>query len=795
MAENIRHSVTKCYILYDGQNQSDHNPVCLFLDIKVEFNRTNNVHIIPRLDWSAATPQNLACYKHNIDVYLVPLKIPVSAICCSDCNSSAHERDIQEYYDQLITVCTLAAKVSIPIKPCQTESESRVPGWNEHVAEHKQRAIFWHKLWKENGSPRDGSLASIRNSTRAKYHLAVKQVKAKKNSIIADKMSTCVINSKPKEFWNIVKNINGKNNSTTPSCVDNVTEANNIADLFASKYENLFNSTNYTQDEYNDTFAKIIKDLNLKCLCGHCSNVHSFNSCDVSIGLKGLTRGKRDGTAEIMTDHLIHCSDNFKIHIALLFTSMLHHGCSPHQFTRSCIIPIPKNQKKSLNDSNNYRAIALSNVLGKLFDKIILFKHEPDFSTSDMQFGFKKHSSTTICTAVLDEIVNYYNDKGSDVYAVLLDASKAFDRVHHLKLFKLLLTKGICPMLLKLLFNMYTHQSMTIKWNNCTSKSFNVSNGVKQGGVLSPVLFNLYIDVLLCKLKSSGYGCHIGNVFAGALGYADDIVLLSPTRFGLQKLLALCTDFADDFNILFNADKSNFMILSNNTNNTETANILGKNLKCTDNSIHLGNIIGKNSDFKRIDSCTKDFYKKTNVMLANFKHMSSTTKYEMFRSVSMALYGCQLWDFSSKHIEMFYVAWRKMLRRIFNLPSRTHCSLLSFIAQDIPVDIQLHRRLLNFFFQFCNSHNRLVNLCSQLVMNGSRSHLCNSLNLIKWKYFISNSALNAAREKCTKLIPFFIDHNGATQRTASFILDIMHRDDNFLSFNEYFELLNHLCCE
>ena len=99
-----------------------------------------------------------------------------------------------------------------------------------------------------------------------------------------------------------------------------------------------------------------------------------------------------------------------------------------------------------------------------------------------MQFGFKKKSSTVVCTAVLDEIVNYYTKKGSNVYAVFLDASKAFDRVNHLKLFNLLQAKGVCPAFLRLLFNMYTNQVMSVVWNNCKSASFGASNGVKQGG-------------------------------------------------------------------------------------------------------------------------------------------------------------------------------------------------------------------------------------------------------------------------------------------------------------------------
>ena len=76
------------------------------------------------------------------------------------------------------------------------------------------------------------------------------------------------------------------------------------------------------------------------------------------------------------------------------------------------------------------------------------------------------------------------------------------------------------------------------------SPRFTVSNWVKQSGVLSPVLFCIYIDSLLHALAESGVGCSIGRFFVGALVYADDIVLLSPTASGMPSLLRLCDAFA-----------------------------------------------------------------------------------------------------------------------------------------------------------------------------------------------------------------------------------------------------------
>ena len=84
---------------------------------------------------------------------------------------------------------------------------------------------------------------------------------------------------------------------------------------------------------------------------------------------------------------------------------------------------------------------------------------------------------------------------------MLLDASKAFDKVQYIKLFNLLLAKGFCPLLCRLLLYMYTNQRINVKWGNKLSSYVSVSNGVKQGGILSPILFTIYMDVLFKMLK------------------------------------------------------------------------------------------------------------------------------------------------------------------------------------------------------------------------------------------------------------------------------------------------------
>ena len=265
------------------------------------------------------------------------------------------------------------------------------------------------------------------------------------------------------------------------------------------------------------------------------------------------------------------------------------------------MLPIPKNARKSLNDSNNYRSIALSSVLNKVLDKILLCKYKNTFQTSDYQFGYKAHHSTQLCSFLVDEVISKFRSEGSAVYVCLLDASKAFDRLEYTKMFELLSQKNLCLLVLRLLITMYCHQKARGRWGSSISESFPMRNGVKQGGILSPVMFTTYLDVLLRRLSVGHYGCHIGSVFCGAFAYADDITLLSPTLHGLSNMLGICGDFATEYQLLFNASKSRLLVFSDD-HRVEMAPLkfMDGNIPVVDSERHLGLVLGRDADDARV---------------------------------------------------------------------------------------------------------------------------------------------------------------------------------------------------
>ena len=187
-------------------------------------------------------------------------------------------------------------------------------------------------------------------------------------------------------------------------------------------------------------------------------------------------------------------------------------------------------------------------------DWIILTLFWETFGLNDLQFAYQAGCSTTMCSWMVIETISYFMRNGSEVFTCCMDMTKAFDLVCHSLLFRKLLQAGLPTIFIRLLLVIYLNQFANVKWNNSFSSMFTLRNGVRQGGVLSAILYCLYVDGLFKELRKSGYGCWVNGNYHGIFGYSDDNMLLAPSKYAIQEMLKICEQYASEHNLQFSTN-------------------------------------------------------------------------------------------------------------------------------------------------------------------------------------------------------------------------------------------------
>ena len=365
----------------------------------------------------------------------------------------------------------------------------------------------------------------------------------------------------------------------------------------------------------------------------------------------------------------------------VLFKTFLVHGHISHPFLCYALQPIVKSSKKGKFSSNNYRLIAISSLILKILDHIILTLNSDNFRFTNLQFGFQKKSSASMCSWLMLETVNYFTTRGSPVYLCLLDLTKAFDLVKHDLLFEKLKNR-VHPLYLRLVIYSYLHQSVYVRWDGCKSQSFNVLNGVRQGAVASPIFFNAYLDELFNILKESGFGCMINNLYYGLIGFADDCALIAPSRHALQEMLSLCEDYFNFHGIIISVSdviaKSKTKCLAFNINIVpDNIMLYNKPLPWVDSHVHRGHLINKDENMDHdIFAKRAEFITKIHSLTQELGSQHPSVFIKLVRIYFCSFFGSNLWDLYSLPSNRLFTTWNVSVRQFYNLPFATHRHIL-----------------------------------------------------------------------------------------------------------------------
>jgi hypothetical protein len=247
------------------------------------------------------------------------------------------------------------------------------------------------------------------------------------------------------------------------------------------------------------------------------------------------------------------------------------------------------------------------------------------FKTSELQFGFKLGVGCRDAIFTARSVIQYYNERGSTITACALDMAKAFDRVDFYCLFLKLMKRNMPRQFIHLIAFWYTNCVVSVKWDNYISKTVTVGAGVRQGGVLSPTLFAIYIDDLILTLRDTGWGCYIGKIFLGCIVYAYDILLLSVSLTHLQLMFKTCDMVAGELDIKFNSTKSFALRIGSRYKRSCSQLVLGdRHIHYVNNIKYLGVVIKSAKKFScSFDHVKLKFYRAFNSLYAKSKAAQS----------------------------------------------------------------------------------------------------------------------------------------------------------------------------
>ena len=340
------------------------------------------------------------------------------------------------------------------------------------------------------------------------------------------------------------------------------------------------------------------------------------------------------------------------------------------------------------------------------------------------------------------------------------------------------------------------------------SNLFKVSNGVRQGAVSSAILFAVYIDGLLELLKKSQLGCHIDSVFVGAFIFADDILLLSASRAGLQSLVDICNDFASSCNLKFgtNVDasksKTKCIVFSKRAKDSlNLAPILldGQKLPWVKKVTHLGCILDSDNSMKSdIANKRGKFIGKINSILQEFHYASPEILFKVISVYATSFYGSSVWDLQSKNAEKLYTSWNIMIRNVFKLDRLTHRSLIEPLSGSCHLKTMLLSRYAKFYKELISSPKFTIRFLARLCERDMRTVMGRTLGYIMEQCNIKQSDLDSISPRMVKSTLTYVRKTEEDKWITDLAVELMKARNGKveilgISREEIDELFNFIC--
>lgn len=298
--------------------------------------------------------------------------------------------------------------------------------------------------------------------------------------------------------------------------------------------------------------------------------------------------------------------------------------------------------------------------------------------------------------------VEYYASNGSTVNSVCLDLSKAFDKVNLYGLAIKLMNRNVPKSFVSVIIDWYNKICVKVRWNETLSSSRTLRSGVRQGGILSPSLFNIYVNDILTQLQASKTGCFVANRYVGALMYADDLLLVSITITDIRAMIALVCQELKWLDMKINVKKSSMIRVGPRFNvPIEGIELYGAVLPLCETITYLGVEICAGRKFRLSIYLRRiKFFRAFNAIYAKLSSSTSeVVTLNMIQSfcVPILCYGLECVFMSKSLAASLAFCWSRVMYKIFNISESTCSESIMFYMGHLPMSYQLDLCKLRFY--------------------------------------------------------------------------------------------------
>lgn len=424
---------------------------------------------------------------------------------------------------------------------------------------------------------------------------------------------------------------------------------------------------------------------------------------EVETALSVLKKNKAPGPDQITAEVLRSLGDLASNALYNIVNNIWQTGVWPKDWTESVILPLHK--KGSTKRCDNYRTLALISHASKVLLHILnnRIRNYLDWQIPQEQAGFVKGKGTREQILNVRQLVEKAYEHNTPVIMCFVDYSKAFDCVNWNWLWKVLTEFGVPKHLVYLIKGLYLNNQGKVRVDSVTSDNFHFEQGVRQGCILSPILFNVYGEYIM-RRTCEGWkgGVSIGGVKITNLRYADDTTLLAANESEMVALLNRMEAISKDMGLSINRSKTKLMVVDR----AQKLHFSGTlKLESVDNFVYLGSIITNNGSSELEIRRRIAMAKTAMSQLQNIwrdRNISRHTKIKLVRTLvfSIFLYACETWTIKAAdrtRIDAFEMwCWRRMLG-VSWVEHRTNLSILKEIGVTIRLSTICLRRVLEFF--------------------------------------------------------------------------------------------------